>query len=565
MLDRHWLRLPDPHRSAKSYLLALKHFLQTYDWLWTHHATDFFVNDYWNQSRFPDSWKFLKDELSYPDLLELATFQESQAHWPTDLREYIALSKTIPLPRSADDDSVVHKLKTTVRPLDKKIVYGMSPKKRHEVGIMAALIHELMAIDGATYAVDIGAGQGYLDMVLAFQYGHNVIGIDDDEIQTCGAQRRSSTIERVFADHNGGRLYHINRRVHATESLPDLVQHAIAADSDASLDASVDPDAKWLLCGLHSCGDLTPNIIRHFLKSEASLLAAVSCCYNHVTESFTPGHEQVPDWEAHRAQKRPLPKTDEPGFPMSRFLQSEKMSLGFTARMLACQATTRWAGQDDGRESYTKHYHRALLQYVIRDLGLISNSVASKDINVGRLSRSAFGRGFAAYAAAALSRLGISDVPIERLGQYEKDFEDREKEIAVVWTLRALLAPAIESMLLVDRFLHLIEESGQDDYVMPTEQQPPVTTDSPSARMGAPWFDSCGDHASSSVVTEGRSCGDTSSGAGERNAHDKVQDESNGIAATKGHQRLVVRLFPLFDSVESPRNMILVARKCKTD
>ncbi|KAI8617140.1 methyltransferase domain-containing protein [Chytriomyces sp. MP71] len=327
----------------------------------------------------------------------------------------------------------------------------MSPKKQHEVANLASLINAVASKQGIERIMDIGAGQGYLDISLAFQYGKTVIGVDDDEIQTCGAKRRTDIVNSYVqrrASDGVGKLLHVNRRVHKNETFASLLD-----------DVSGSQDSHWLLCGLHSCGDLTPAVMKHFLESEATALVVVGCCYNKLTEkkpSEPHLHENV-------------------GFPLSSYLlsQSPRFHLGFSARTLACQATCRWTEPDDGgAENFKKHHYRALLQFVLHQHGLMerarNNSKPSPDhdIIIGRLKPNAFSSGFASYAKLALSRLHIDadaeGLAHEILQRYDDRYKGRELEIAIVWTLRSMMGDIFESLLLADRFLFLTEQL-QDD------------------------------------------------------------------------------------------------------
>ena len=71
------------------------------------------------------------------------------------------------------------------------------------------------------------------------------------------------------------------------------------------------------------------------------------------------------------------------------------------------------------------------------------------------------GGSFAEYAAAALARLDLASyqpLPPDELADYEERHVHRRQEIAVFWTIRAVLAPLIEGLLLLDRTLYLHEE-----------------------------------------------------------------------------------------------------------
>ncbi|KAJ3086473.1 Methyltransferase-like protein 25 [Quaeritorhiza haematococci] len=442
----------------------------------------------------------------------------------------------IGLPRDPDAEPLVAELRRKAKRLDRRVVYGMTPKKKIEVEILASLINDVAKTNSVATIVDMGAGQGYLDAVLAFQYGHTIIGVDDDEVQTCGATKRSKTMTKIFSkphvvarmreaegegqgnsDECGGetavkndadsfkgvgRLFHVNRHVDPTESFADLVKDLAGfVDPSESTPSSSPPSTtkNWLLCGLHTCGDLAASMIRHFLHSDARVLVGVGCCYNHVTESdpkvsngcgervVEDQEDQFVDDDNKPLNPKPGPSSNHPpGFPLSACLKalSPPLHLGFTARTLACQATCRWSDpqKTSARFAFTRHMYRALLQLVIRDLELVPKSMPSRDVVIGRLGRGAFGGGFVRYARDALGRLGVTVVKgedeagdvsktgqgeqMERkavteavLEQYFQRYACREKEVGVVWTLRALLATAIESLILMDRFLYLVESA----------------------------------------------------------------------------------------------------------
>ncbi|KAJ3331546.1 hypothetical protein HDU76_002862 [Blyttiomyces sp. JEL0837] len=512
--------------------------------------------------------------------------------WPDSFKRFVRLCRTLPLPREGGRERLVQELESKVKKLDRRQLQGMGPKKQHEVEIMAALINDLADREGITCVMDLGAGQGYLDSVLSFQYDKVVIGVDDDEVQTCGAKRRSEALLRNLykpksvAERGGkgvkGQMYHINRRVDASESFASLlaeVRKAVQEEDDSERrkkklksegdeprndgpdmvlengsGVSVNDDkdrflnARWLLCGLHTCGDLAVSAIRHFLTSDASVLVSVGCCYNKLTEA-TDGL-QTPAWHAehehttetpHPLTISPANETAEPtgttilpqnfGYPLSTYLRTittptspnplSRIPLGFTARTLACQATIRWSTQQNSRENFTRHHYRALLQYVLYKQNLLEKARQAtqspspeQDVIIGRLRPNVFTNGFKHYAKIALGRLNIDcnveGITDEILEGYERDFAHREKEIAIVWTLRSMLGSAIESLLLVDRFLYLVEQGG---------------------------------------------------GNGGDDVHVGPGEGGFGQSEIGKGANLEVQLFPLFDPIDSPRNMVLVARK----
>ncbi|KAJ3168900.1 hypothetical protein HDU88_001227 [Geranomyces variabilis] len=132
----HHIRLPPGHSSVCAYIDSLCTFIARYRFLIDFHAVDFFTHDYWNSGVFPAEWRVLKDDpsVTYDDLLHLASFGTLKDDWPESLKEFVALSRAMALPR----DAVPLPGLPVASGLDNKISYGMSPKKKHEVQLLAA-------------------------------------------------------------------------------------------------------------------------------------------------------------------------------------------------------------------------------------------------------------------------------------------------------------------------------------------------------------------------------------------------------------------------------------------
>eukprot|EP00842_Homolaphlyctis_polyrhiza_P000813 jgi/Hompol1/1732/HPOL_005701-RA len=284
--DAHLL-LPAPFKDALEYADALCSFLRSHSWLLNTHAVDFFLPsvDFWSTA-LPLEWRSLKDDsvCSTTDLLRLASHFTTSDHWPQSLKDFVAHARSIALPRDPTDPWLLQTL-SQGRDLDPRIVYGMSPKKRIEVQSLACVIHSLATQHNTNSIIDMGAGQGYLDASLAYMYGHTVIGVDDDMVQTCGAKFNSEKIERrvggrgarrqpghdLDANENAGndqdhetqqsigKLFHVNRRVERWESFSSVLEGLKGAgdENDDEIERLVQMGRQqgWLLCGLHACGE----------------------------------------------------------------------------------------------------------------------------------------------------------------------------------------------------------------------------------------------------------------------------------------------------------------------
>lgn len=196
-----------------------------------------------------------------------------------------------------------------------------------------------------------------------------------------------------------------------------------------------------LMVGLHTCGDLAPNTLRIFTSnSEIKGVCSVGCCYHLLSEEF-----ENPQKECTQ---------DKWGFPMCRYLKEERWSCGRNARMSACLALERVAvGQGLPTESL---FYRAVLQDIIKDC----YGITKCDRYVGKIySKSS---SFLDYVRKSLKKLGLdeSKLPEKMIMDYYEKYKPRMNELEAFNMLKVVLAPCIETLILLDRLCYLKE---QDD------------------------------------------------------------------------------------------------------
>ncbi|XP_070535072.1 probable methyltransferase-like protein 25 isoform X2 [Ptychodera flava] len=197
-----------------------------------------------------------------------------------------------------------------------------------------------------------------------------------------------------------------------------------------------------LLTGLHTCGDLAPSILRLFTKNQsAKVLCNVGCCYNLLTEEFEDDTE-VSDTEF--------------GFPMSDVLRQMKAKIGRGARMLACSSVDRSAAE--GRLPSKSLYYRAVLQVIIEE----HYEKLSSDQRVGRMAAKC--KTFLEYVRKALRKLQLDDTKLsdEDIISYDEKYSSDRRKLECFVQYRTILAPVIESYLLLDRLCYLLQQSGPE-------------------------------------------------------------------------------------------------------
>ncbi|XP_067553570.1 probable methyltransferase-like protein 25 isoform X1 [Pseudorca crassidens] len=196
-----------------------------------------------------------------------------------------------------------------------------------------------------------------------------------------------------------------------------------------------------LMVGLHTCGDLAPNTLRIFTsKSEIKGVCSVGCCYHLLSEEFENPHKECTQ--------------EKWGFPMCHYLKEERWCCGRNARMSACLALERVAvGQGLPTESL---FYRAVLQDIIKDC----YGITKCDRHVGKIySKSS---SFLDYVRKSLKKLGLdeSKLPERIIMDYYEKYKPRMNELEAFNMLKVVLAPCIETLILLDRLCYLKE---QDD------------------------------------------------------------------------------------------------------
>lgn len=117
---------------------------------------------------------------------------------------------------------------------------------------------------------------------------------------------------------------------------------------------------RFILVGLHTCGDLAPTLLRVYTQSEhVAALASMGCCYMKLTTTATPTRERCAtpthrtpsdDASTHCCIDTSAHGNDGPaGYPMSYFVREEcPHLLSYEARELACHALDVYRERLDG-------------------------------------------------------------------------------------------------------------------------------------------------------------------------------------------------------------------------
>lgn len=314
-----------------------------------------------------------------------------------------------------------------------------SPKKSHEVEILSSIAATLKHISNSTHVIDVGDGKGYLSSMLALQHSIPVLGIDSSPTNTKGANKRAGNLQKAWK----------NIMKFPTKSLPAKCEDNFTDNQlykQVTLYVDEEVDLKDLvstvfeekcdqcgLTGLHTCGDLSPTSIRIYNKhAYIKTLCNVGCCYHLLTESN--------------------------GFPMSDYLKTKNFTLGRQARMLASQSVDRILSNKQTENKSI--FYRAIFQVLIE-----KHQPHLAGSQTGRLKKDC--NTFLDYVRFAAKRINAAfDLSEQQIYDVFLEFESREVELNVFYLLRAFLAQVVESVILLDRLLFLLEQGYSGSYLV---------------------------------------------------------------------------------------------------
>jgi hypothetical protein len=416
-----------------------------------------------------------------------------------------------------------------IEALPRRIAVGMKPKKIHEVANFAAYVDKLCA-DLAESAgqsvsgiVDFGSGQNYLGRTLASPlYNHDVIAIERKHHNINGAKgmdiyaklakkqkimRNKKEYKRQLQEENRqaapsdcADLNQPNVRQEAYNGLVDpsddseiplapskgsitYIEHEIQDGrlegvlnpaSQQSYDLLPDPGASsgiatpsavsassrnsslsqrdqecqianLIVVSLHSCGNLVHHGLRSLvLNPSVAAVAMIGCCYNLMTERLGPPTYKLPTLRSLHPRLESTSATFDPhGFPMSKTLETFEhkygrgVRLNITARMMAVQAPYNW-GPEDSKAFFQRHFYRALLQRILLDRGVVKQSSDPDSVAGGSVSgkdnagtplivgalRKACFESFRAYVRGAIAKLSQDPIDGQMILERTRDLTD---------------------------------------------------------------------------------------------------------------------------------------------
>ncbi|NWV38405.1 RRNAD protein, partial [Grantiella picta] len=426
---------------------------------------DFFTEGLWAQ--LPPAWQ---PALASATPLQLARLLGGRggpgAAWPLSLLAFAAAARALAFPRGCPGESPHPPCQSSrLHPLLRRHI---KPKKQHEVRRLGKVEQgDAVGSQGIPPipADFVSPHQGHLSRFLAFGLGLSVTAVESDGRLTSLAERFDQELLRELGKKRGPGHEGQPRRC---PNAPRRPPRPLTPQAPQHVAGRLDPAAPWgefllppdppgpspaarnplggpggsedggqvLVTGLHACGDLSPALLRHFARStNVAAVASVGCCYMKLSTA-------------------PQPPGCPPGYPRSASVASlPGHQLSYRAREAACHALEEYEGRLRGDSAHLRaHCYRAVLESLIcaadpskRHLGL-------------QPGRKAHTLSFPQYAHLGLPLAGLdpAGVPLDS-GAVGAMLEQQHKVVAFC-TLGQLLAPAVETLVLLDRLLYLREQ-----------------------------------------------------------------------------------------------------------
>ena len=340
----------------------------------------------------------------------------------------------------------------------------MKEKKNHEVEIISRVIAALSQARGKEhFIIDVGDGKGYLSSRLNLEFKLKVLGVDGNDQNTKEAVKRNQKLSKVWktlvtknAMKNNVELGDTELEVKPTDDKYRTTSKMIFANTDLiQLVAETFPDdneTEICLVGLHTCGNLASSSLKQFVRNDRiKLLCNVGCCYHLIYEEFQDDY--------FNDELRAMDDQDEPGFPMSKYLKNKNYRLGRNARMLAAQCFERVI--DSKKLPDQSLFYRALFEKLL--LERWAKAGDPKVIKIGRIKFNSFED----YLRKGCKKIKLDmDLTTEEINKLMKDHEYERNLINLNYFIRLLMAKVIETLIILDRHLFLLENDVENVFLV---------------------------------------------------------------------------------------------------
>ncbi|XP_041098944.1 protein RRNAD1 isoform X2 [Polyodon spathula] len=475
-------------------------FLSLYKPIIDSHIIEFFSDSLWET--LPPGWQEALCELSGPQLADLLLDsapgggRSYPSVWPLSLLSFKASARALAFPRTprgraaqemgSGEQAEFWENSRRSSALKHAFRKHVKPKKQHEVRQLGALVKRMCDLTSCRNVVDVGSGQGHLTRFLSLGLGLSVTGVEanpalvsmaakfDRELRSVDLKERARAAAKVgvapdgpcdpLPRHVAG---WVNPRASWEEFVTLLQQPMGISDSRDGRPESRGTKSQegFVLTGLHACGDLSATLLRHFAHCPQAVgITSVACCYMNLTTLSSPAPPALQAPPTPRPGGRACTEGEGPvlGYPMSSWvLGLPGHELSGKAREAACHALEGYAERLRGQSGALRsHCYRAALETLVRRA---QPSLKRAGIQTVKKCHQL---PFAEYARMGLQCLGLpTDWPLDWDPVLEGLLAQQGRVVAY-FCLVLLLAPAVESLVLLDRMLYLSQEGLDCELVL---------------------------------------------------------------------------------------------------
>lgn len=394
------------------------------------YVSDFYIEAHWNQ-KLPCSWKEFLDNLTIEQIGELINYEnESFANVaPLTFLCLRGILKTF----SVNRKQVHLKCERKDEHFMKFLWKSVKLKKRHEIEIISKICYDTAVKTNCFNIIDIGSGLGHLSRLLSFHYGFNVCTLEANNKLVQLAPALDNQFEKMLLVKG---IPHICKRkpIHVNMRIEETLTREAFELLVRKIFNNYDDNFKFGIVGLHPCGNLGSTLLRLYNESpNAIFINIVSCCY----------------------MKLSLDGISPFGFPLSEFFIDHNYSLDYLSCETACHAIENYIEKIKVRNYHHLKIHsfRAALECL-----LFKTNKKLRHCAVGNVKYEE-GMTFKEYCYRATKKYNLI-FSSQDLDYYEKLIEDTWTKVVKFYSVRLLLAPLVESIILYDRLLYLQENKS---------------------------------------------------------------------------------------------------------
>ncbi|GFY65838.1 protein RRNAD1 [Trichonephila inaurata madagascariensis] len=285
--------------SSMTYLRDVTQILAEYSWIYNVRNTEIFIHNV--LENIPLSWCEVLTAISDEDLCQLP-FDFIQSDWPPSLVSFLIQCQQLAnfrFPPKTAHDIAINQRRSNYMPVK------VASKKQFEIEIMADLIGKICQEHNCHLVLDIGSGLGYLDQLLHHRFSLGCIGIDSSLKYTNAAN------DRIKNDSCMNSMHHITFEVTHSEKCIEELKSILNEKTDwncGCVSANKLSSDSLVMVGLHSCGNLTQDMMKLFCQmDEVKAFVCVGCCYNKINLNDFPmssiaqravynTHTNYPEW-----------------------------------------------------------------------------------------------------------------------------------------------------------------------------------------------------------------------------------------------------------------------------